>query len=373
MINSFRELLIRKANSEDLKKAASFISDEVLTELALESLEKMAINELKGAGANTAVHSFISEMDHQFEPDMMRDAIGHHVSHYKAAVKAGRQDIANKHAKQAMRIMNLAHKAQQHAKGKLNIDFIDPKPWEQAKYTKTYEPDHPLVAAGKRSVGDVVTRAKGLNYATTGNDFSFLQGQPHESYVKDIQKHGHNKAYPFEKVKVNGKFIHVDDIDPKEIKDYQPHEFDAHPIMSHFEESQQHRTPQRDQQYHEAKDKYLNESPHINKYFERHDKLSQDPNYEKRGEAVSKPVHNEIEGMPFPSLTSKAQDKTNAPSIKEAKQPKPNKPGDMSKINFQALESALGTDKLKEILSSPGVDLSSVPEDYLNKLGIKRG
>src|SRR5690606_11399035 len=124
-----------------------------------------------------------------------RDALGHHISKYKSAVKSGRQDLANQHAKQAFRLMNLANTAQKHSHGKLHIDFVDPKPWERNHPTlrrtfkdvmdETGEIPEP-VKRGNKKLDNFVTDTKGLNYR--GNDFSFLQGAPHESYGREVKK-----------------------------------------------------------------------------------------------------------------------------------------------------------------------------------------
>lgn len=290
---SFREILIKKAGDDStLQTFIRYVRDEVIADSIMESLEKMARAGHKGDAANFAVRDFGTEMDPETEPHMVREALGHHVSRYKAALGANRQDVANQHARQAFKLMNMADIAQKHSGGKLSIEHVSPHPWERNKYTSQYAHDHPKVQEGKYKPGDFVTKTKGLNYS--GNDFSFLQQAPHESYKKEIKRHGHAGAYPFEQIRINGKYIPLEDI--KDIKGYEKHPFDEHPIMSHYSESAKSRTPEADKRYLEERDKYMNEQPHVGQHFERMSALeAADPEaFKTRGEKAGDPVHKEV-------------------------------------------------------------------------------
>lgn len=297
-IDGFRELLLKKAADDDhLKTLVKFIDSNVLADKALESLEKMARSRHKGDTANLALRDFATDMDPDLHPSMIRDALGHHVSRYKAALQGGRKDLANMHARQAFNIMNMADRAQKHSQGKLSFEHVSPHAWERHTKTSQYEDDHPKVLEGKYKPGDFKTKTKGLNYK--GSDFSFLQGAPHESFKREIRRHGHNQAYPWRELKVNGKYIHVDDVDPSELKGFEKHPFDFHPIMDHYKDSAKNRTPERDAEYFEQKRQFYNESPHIDSFFDRQEKLEQqDPEaYSMRGSNPSDPVHPEVEGL----------------------------------------------------------------------------
>ena len=351
-IESFRELLLRKcADNPNLQILVKYARDEILAEKVLESLEKMARAGHKGDAANFAVRDFGVDMDPEMHPHMIRDALGHHVSRYKGALKSNNSSLANQHAKQAFRLMNLADTAQKHSHGKLNIDFVSTQPWERSKLTNTYDKSHPKVQEGKYKEGDFTTKTKGLNYK--GSDYSWLQQAPHESYKKEVKRHGHNGAYPFEQIKVNGKHIHVDD--DVSSSGYEPHEFDHHPIMNHFEDSVKHRTPERDQAYVEAKSKYYDEDPHVNNFFDRHEKMSAaDPEgYKARGSKASNPVHNPVDK---PLTIEDVQKEAPAPTPAAAPAAAP-------------AEASKGPN-LKSVDLS-GVDLSTIPADVLKQLGIE--
>ena len=343
-IENFRELLLRKtADNPNLQTLVKYARDEILADRVLESLEKMARAGHKGDAANFAVRDFGLDMDPEMHPHMIRDALGHHVSRYKNALNNNNQPLANQHAKQTFRLMNLADTVQKHSHGKLSIDYVSTQPWERNKLLNTYASDHPKVQEGKYREGDFTTKTKGLNYK--GSDFSWLQKAPHESYKKEIKRHGHNNAYPFEHIKVNGKNIHVnEDVDSS---NYEPHEFDHHPVMDHFEDSVKHRTSKRDQEYVDSKTKYYDEEPHIDSFFDRHEKLEAEDSeaYKARGSKPSDPVHS-----PVDTPLSLEEEKREAPAAKEKA-----KSVDLSKIPIETLRALP-----KDVLEQLGITL---PED----------
>jgi len=323
-IESFRELLLKKATGDvALQALIKYCRDEIILDGIMETLEKMARAKHKGDAANMSVRHFGTEMDPETEPNMIREALGHHVSRYKSALNSGRSQIANEHARHAFKLMNLADTAQKHSGGKLSFEHVSPHPWERNKYTNAYPANHPKVLEGKYKAGDFTTKTKGLNYK--GNDFSFLQQAPHESYKGEVKKHGHLGAYPFEQMRVNGKYIPIDE--NVDVKGFESHPFDKHPIMSHFDESSRERTPERDQQYMQEHDKYHNESPHVQNYFEQQKKLEEanPEEYAQRGSKPGNPVHKEVPkldigeqapGVPPTAATTPKEQPTSEDSLK---------------------------------------------------------
>lgn len=330
MLNNFRELLLKKCDDGPLKSLIKFAKEDVLTEIVFESLEKMADAKHKGDSANMALRNFGAEMDSETHPDMIRDALGHHASQYKAALAGGRKDLANAHAKQFYNIVNTSRLAQKHSDGKLDVSAVSPTPWERNAKTNKYDEDSPMVQAGKRSPGQFVTDTKGWNYK--GKDYSFLQQPPHESHIKEVRRHGHNDAYPMEETRVNGKYITVDDVDPNDVKGYVAHEFDSHPIMEHGKQPAGKRTPEDDQRY-DTEAMAYDESPHMDKYFDRHDALREaDPEaYETRGLNVSKPVHKKTNN---PLDLSKPTNEKKSNKKSTIKKDKPKAKSKMSEEDF---------------------------------------
>jgi hypothetical protein len=316
-LDSFRDLLVKKSQDTSLQNLVKFMRDEVLADLVVESLEKMARASHKGDAANFAIRDFGTEMDPAHEPGMIHDALSHHVSNYKAALGSGNQNLANQHAKQAFRIIDMADQAQKHSHGKLQVEAVSPHAWERNSKSETFgdkmkrlqgakENGQPIsqkeeawlsdnpVTRGFKKPNQHITDTKG--WRNRDNDLSFLQQAPHNSYAKEIRRHGHDNAYPFENIKINGK--HVDVEDKPSNNYYKSHPFDSHPIMNHFEESAGSRTPDRDKQYMEQRDQFA-DSPELNDYFNSQEKRkAADPKaFEHRGSTKSLPVHKQVEPL----------------------------------------------------------------------------
>ena len=293
---NFRELLLKKSADSKLENIIKFVRDDVLADIMIESLEKMARAKHKGDSANFALRDFGLEMDHEHEPNMIHDALSHHASRYKSALSNERPELANAHAKQIFKIVDMADQAQKHSHGKLDIQAVSPHPWErQAKTDVLTEEDAP-VRRGNKKAGQFRTDTKGWRYR--GKDYSFLQGAPHESYGNEVSKHGHLGAYPLEHIRVNGKYLHIEDVPKEDLKGFEKHQFDHHPVMEHYSVPASKRTPDHDEKYMKAKDDY-HDSRHMQSYFDRHEALeSQDPEaYAQRGSKVSDPVHAPVDEL----------------------------------------------------------------------------
>lgn len=307
-LESFRGVLLKKCQDDSLQNLIKFVRDDVLTDLVIDSLQKMADAKHKGDTANVAIRNFGAEMDPETHPDMIRDALGHHASRYKAALKAGRESLANDHARNFFQIVNLAKRTEKHTDGKLHVDAVSPHAWERNAKSRQYGTGHPMVVSGKRKPGDFVTDTKGWAYS--GKDYSFLQQAPHETYSQEIRRHGHNDAYPMEHTKINGKYIHIEDIPEDELKGKVKHEFDHHPIMEHGLQHASKRSPEDDVRY-DKEALEFDDSHHMESYWDRHDKLAEsDPEaYAGRGNKPSHPVHAAVENPLDLSREDKVPDK----------------------------------------------------------------
>jgi hypothetical protein len=300
-LDSFRELLLKKAGDPELESLVSFVKEDVLADLVIESLEKMARSKHKGDSANVPIRDFGVEMDPETEPAMLHDALSHHASHYKAAVKAGRDDLANQHAKQIFRLVDMGDQAGKHSQGKLHVEAVSPHPWERNAKTRQFTDSDGPVLAGNKKPGQFVTDTKGWRYR--GSDYSFLKQAPHGSYANEVRKHGHLGAYPMEHIKVNGKHVDIQDIAPEDLKGYEEHPFDKHPVMDHFEHPSSKRTPELDAQWRQQHQDYAG-SPHMDAYFDRQSKMEQaNPEaYAQRGSKPSAPAHAAVDPLDVKSI-----------------------------------------------------------------------
>jgi hypothetical protein len=294
-LDSFRQLLIKRAVDPQVELMVKLLDDHYLCDMVVESLEKMARAKSKGSMANFAVRHLGTEMDPETEPSMIHDSLSHHASRYKAALENGRKDLANKHAAQIFKTVDLADQMQMHSHGKLHVEAVSPHAWERNAKTSTFTADSGPVQAGRKKVGQFVNDTKGWRYR--GKDYGFLQQEPHPSYEKETRIHGHTGPYPIEHIRINGKHLHIDDIGKDDLKGFESHPFDHHPIMEHFEQSAAKRSPDRDKEYVQAHEAYQ-DSNHVGNFFDKHEQLaaSNPEGYAQRGSQPSNPVHSSVAG-----------------------------------------------------------------------------
>ena len=277
MSKAIRELLLRKTDDANLRFLIQSASDSSIEELVIESLEKMAsYSGKKAIKMNAAVRDFLNnalgevQADEPNPMDHLRDALGHHASHYAAARNAGNQALAEEHGKQFVKLGHLAHKLDSGAKtianfepghdmdykigmhDVANVDAPDLQAWQAtspqhfANRHKSSGVDLPGWRAYQKQDG-VRSRGDGVNEP---NKFSFawLANNPHPDH-KDIGKHIVNdrdqSGYPMEQVKINGKHVPVGVVEST--NKYVPHPFDSHPIVSHFDESPEEHAPKAEQ------------------------------------------------------------------------------------------------------------------------------
>lgn len=334
--SSFKELMLRKTEDESVRTLIKMIADDVLADKVIESLEKMAIRKGAGSHANLSIRHFGDEMDPELEPAMIREALGHHASRYRAALNAGDQKTANDHASQFFKIMDLVHHAQPHSHGKLQADIVDIKPWERTHPSRSetfadriardpeYAKDNP-VTRGKKRPHQFVNDTVGFGFQPKGNDWSFLQNDPHAAYSDEVSRHGHAGGYPMEHTKINGKYIPIEDVE--NINDGKKHHsFDFHPILSHYGESVKSRSPERDEQYRKQHEEYAS-SPHIEAHLTHQQGLHESGAHEARGKEPGQAVHSTSKRLtpkaaaePKPELEPKTAQQTQAPAPKPAPQ-----------------------------------------------------
>ena len=323
-LDSFKQILLKKASgNKELEKLIKNTNDNFFSERILEILEKMAEDKKRTKLSNDIVKYF---GDHSLDEtgdmaNMIHDALSHHASHYKAALKNNDKALASKHMKDIHDIMHFSRKLSRdgvydHSRNKLNIEAVDPKPWERSFYSD------------KKADGTFVTDTKG--WSRNGGDYSYMQGKPHEHYSKETDSHGHKGAYPLEEIKVNGKYLHIEDVNPNK---YESHEFDHHPILK----NRTYNLPQKSLTEDTVKN-YLKDvsdyetSHHMDKYYDRHEKLQQaDPEkYAKRG--LTKPSK---------IITDPVETTPSTPEVKQSVQPSIDNTNEKSNPFYHEVHSAL--------------------------------
>jgi len=266
-LNSFKAILLRKADS-NLQKLIEGMREDVLLESVVDALEKMAKpTHLTGINANGPLTSFGHNLD-RTDATQLRDALGHHLSHYKAALKshhaapegpdkAKMRQVADQHLEHALPLMHLAARAGSHSKGKMAIDYPPLAPWE-TNYTTL----QPAKTGKNRLLRDPkllrVRPSKNVKrndpFSTAIPNYHYLEMSPHPGHDA-VSKMPHQGGYPWEEVQIGTPadidakkaFLHIEDIPDK--KEYTPHEFDQHPIRGVADIQADHMTPEALQQF----------------------------------------------------------------------------------------------------------------------------
>lgn len=280
-LESFREILLKKSvGNKALSAFVLNIGDEYLVSQVLETLEKMALpTGSKGTRANSAIVSLATDLTDN-DVEMIRDALSHHMSHYRAALKAmhalpektedGKlnperrklRDVADRHLNHLLPMMDLVAKMMPHSAGddmkrKIMLDYppelsnwetnyttIDrhgPDTTDNPKLHGRYRIDPQLLSARPKRGARVWPNGRGIP------DFRYLEMKPHHGH-DDHPTLQHEGGYPWEQVRIsdedgwrNGEgFLNIDEIPDK--KEYEPHPFTdatadgpAHPIMRYID------------------------------------------------------------------------------------------------------------------------------------------
>lgn len=249
-LKGFRELLLKKAaNDPTLQTLIDVMKDEIIAEKVMEALEKMARPQASmGRSANAGVTAFGNQLKNK-DVEMMRDALAHHVNHYRSALKEGKRDIADKHLNKIIPMMHLAARAGAHSNGQLGLDYIPTEPWE-TNYTSTERrPETGKLKEGTKGLRRRLNSASRDKNPRSVSDYRYLEMAPHEEHA-DSKKSPHKGGYPFEEIqlgnpaKVDAKeaYLHLHDVGPQD--EYVPHPFDEHPIHEVAEHKQDSMTPE---------------------------------------------------------------------------------------------------------------------------------
>lgn len=364
-LDSFKAILLRKANSNaSLLHFLSNLEEETFVNSVVDALEKMAKpTHLTGVNANAPLTSFGANLD-RTDVTQLRDALSHHLSHYKAALKAHHsatdekqknhlRQVADQHLEHAIPLMHLTARASAHSQGKLGIDYPPLAPWE-TNYT-TLE----RVANGRFKRDAKLLRArpsKGAkrdhDLSTSIPDYHYLEMPPHPGHDA-VGKMPHKGAYPWEEVQIGSPadidakkaYLHIEDVPDK--KDYTPHEFDSHPIRGVADIQADHMTPEAMQSFADAHTGWRS-SEHHKKWMEgQKAKYSADKEgYTKRGQTKGPSFYEGIPLAEQPGHTKKyaeAAAAKAAAATATAKTPSSTKPetSTQPEINVGALPESL--------------------------------
>jgi hypothetical protein len=383
-LKGFRELILKKIEDNSLLKSTILsISDEAMADKVVEALEKMArANARMGESANAAVVGMANRLTNK-DVEMMRDALGHHVSSYRAALKAGNRDVADQHLNKIIPMMHLVARMAPHSNGMIALDYIPTEAWE-SNYTRlTRNPKNGKLQEGTKGLGRRTTKTKvtrnpyaeghekhSKQGAYSVPDYRYLEMSPHPGH-KDYANLPHEGGYPFEEIQlgssanVDKKEAHLPIKDIESPGKFVPHAFDEHPIHPVTDHSQ-HELLHDSHDMNSFIDNFSkwHDSDHIKKWMQRHrEQHASDPEqYKSRGKV--KPQHV-FEGL-------KIQDPEHhvtAHVESFGKQPKTVARG--KEQSSAAPQAPVLKPTSTPSKPAPAVDYSALPEGLRSKLGIK--
>jgi hypothetical protein len=318
-MKSLRDLLLRKSvGNNSLTEFVLSVDEDEISAYVLESLEKMS--QLKGSRPNSPVAIYGANMD---DTDIMelRDALSHHLSHYKSALKAYHnapegspdkrhmQEVADKHLNHLIPLMDLAATAGPNSNGKMKFKYPEKLPAWESNYT--------TLRRNTDGNGRFALDPKGLNVRPakgarpwspthpTGTgipDYHYLEMPPHPHH-RLTESMPYRGGFPWEEMQLGTPeevnqgqgYMHIDDVPDK--KEYTPHPFDAHPIRDVQKIQGSHFSPERLDEFENQLNTWK-DSPHHQQWMQSQEEAyNKDPDaYGQRGKM--KPSHL-YEGMPL--------------------------------------------------------------------------
>ena len=318
--SSLREILVKRTDNLQLQNLIKNIADDSIQNIVLESLEKMA---RKGSSANHAVtassgHVLPVEETHPHESmdaALVHDNLSHHLTNYKAALKSGNRDVADKHLEQAMKTINYATKLEgatarkSNPEGAVRIRSGSTRPFrrdEKGTLIPEREEGQHLISPSawemnysgseRRPNGVLKEVTKGWNRQTTKGhkaedmfpDYKYLEIKPHPHANAELYGHDQS-AYPFHDLQVNGRYVDIDD-NAKAPTSFAEHPLDSHPGRNHaYTHSTDIGTTASNKFMEDHKD-WMN-SPAAENWLKDQEQKHEDTNYAKRGSTSSNPIH----------------------------------------------------------------------------------
>jgi hypothetical protein len=382
-LKSFKEILLKKAEGNPyLQTLIKYAKDEILATEVIESLLKMAEpSAAMGRGANSALTSFAGHMDNS-DVEQMRDALGHHVSHYKGALKSmhAAQDpaqkaklrgVADQHLNQIVPLMHLAGRAGKHSGGKMTLDYHTTTPWESNYTTLERNPETGKLKEGTKDLGRRPSpKASREKNPRAVPDYRYLEMAPHSGHPTS-ERMPHKGGYPFEEIQLGSPakrdagqaYLPIEDIAGKQ--DFTPHPFDKHPIHAVADQAEHHLNPEHKEKFIQDLASWKTSEPHKQWLTQQKEKFQKDPEaYKARG--TKKPGHH-FEGIPLGGQPEQANIK---PSIDTAS---PQQPVTASKENIMLDTSKPPKEGLPKALTDGWANLpEKLKYDLLVELSRKK-
>lgn len=325
-LKSFREILLKKADGNPyLQTLIKYAKDDLIADEVLEALQKMAEpSAAMGRGANHAVTSYAAGMK-PVHVEQLRDALGHHISHYSSALKAHHaatdpaekanlRGVADKHLNRIVPLLHLAGKTSKHSGGQAVLDYPSMTPWE-TNYTGTKRLDNGKLKEGTKDLGR--RPAPNSNRAKNPHavpDYRYLEMAAHPGHAMS-DKMPHKGGYPFEEIQLGHPskrdmgqaYLPIEDV--QGIKEYTPHPFDAHPVNRFMDHAQHELGPEHHEQINSGLAGWADSEHHKKWLADQKSKHAVSPEaYKARGSKKPEHPYKDIplSSMPHHAVTSGA-------------------------------------------------------------------
>ena len=295
-INSLRELLLKKAEDNPyLRTLIEYAREDVLIENVMESLKKMAEpSAAMGRFANSALTAYGGQMDNS-DIEQVRDALAHHISHYKGALKSGNRDAADKHLNKIVPLMHLAARASKHSGGKAVLDYRSTTPWETNYTTADRHEHNGKLKEGTKDLGRRPRPARPGSGRSVPN-FRYLEMPAHPGHG-DTKNLANKGGYPFEEIQFGSPakrdlgqaYLPIEDVG--QVDAFTPHPFDYHPVHTHADRSEDKISGPEKEKFAEELAAWKSGPQHKAWLASQKEKFQKDPEgYKKRG--LAKPEHH---------------------------------------------------------------------------------
>jgi hypothetical protein len=320
--SNLRELLLKKTQDPALRTLIKMAADEIIEQIALESLEKMA---RKGSSANNAISAAgghvlpTNEDSHPHESmaaALIHDNLSHHLTNYKAALKAGNRDVADKHLEQAMKTIQYGSKLEgttarkNSPEGTIRLRSGSTKPHsrdQEGNIVAEHHEGKSLISptawemnysGSEKKLGGVLKEVtKGWNRQTSKGkkaddmfpDYRYMEMTPHPHSKTELYGHN-NSAYPFHDIQVNGRYVDIDEGAPAPSM-FVGHPFDSHPGRGHAHTLSTEMGPNATNKFMDDHKAWL-QSPQLEGWLADQEKKHENKDYANRGVNISNPIHD---------------------------------------------------------------------------------
>lgn len=243
-LNNLKEILIKKAEEADKIRGLIYsLGEDEFTSMIVESLKKMAAHGQhagRGKKPNSMLAHFANTLTSNADVAIIRDALSHHLSHYKSALQNNQREKADAHLLKIFPLMHLIHKTSANSHGRLNHTAPNSKPWEM-NYTTDEKGAN---GRFKRLTEGWKVRAasKRAREGKSIPNYRFVEMQPHLGHG-DLRPDHQDSGYPWEDIQVgsnedvlnNKAYLYEKEVTPDQSK-FVAHPFDSHPIHEIFDE-----------------------------------------------------------------------------------------------------------------------------------------